>query len=246
MTSTTVRFAPWVGHQYEDGLRGLRILIVCESHYGAKKHERPTVTPEILKALALGEMHPLATKRLRRHPHFTKIMRAVTDTRQRTTRSEKADFWSRVAYYNFIQEFVSDKRITPREDAWKSGEKAFSAVLDVLMPNLIVCLSMRNGRRVRSLAGNTPVAVVNHPSSRFAYSKANSVIAGGKEEALLRKTHERSFIRCDAYDRWIDAAALAFPTPGAHLSRKDAASLLEQRQRAMAKLDGLLPFGDRT
>ena len=43
---STVRFAPWVGLNYERGFRELRILLVCESHYASKKHERPTVTPE--------------------------------------------------------------------------------------------------------------------------------------------------------------------------------------------------------
>ncbi|WP_342655343.1 hypothetical protein [Pseudomonas sp. F3-2] len=240
MKITNVRFAPWVGCQYVDGLDGLRILLVCESHYGAKKHERPTATPEIVKALALGEMHPLATKRLRRHPHFTKIMRAVTNTRRHATRDDKAEFWSRVAYYNFIQEFIRDKRITPRENSWKSGEDAFSDVLDVLVPDLIVCLSLRNGRRIRSLAGNTPVAVVNHPSSRFTYSNVNSVVARGKQNALLHKTAKQSFFRSDLFDRWSKATDSALPAPGAHLSQEHAASLLTQRQRAMKELDGTI------
>lgn len=71
MSKNMIRFAPWVGPHYERGLYGLRILLVCESHYGGKQHERPTVTPEIVKALALGDKYPRATKKLRRHPHFT-------------------------------------------------------------------------------------------------------------------------------------------------------------------------------
>jgi hypothetical protein len=40
MSKTSIRFAPWVGPRYENGLYGLRILLVCESHYCDKQHER--------------------------------------------------------------------------------------------------------------------------------------------------------------------------------------------------------------
>lgn len=89
MNNSTVRFAPWVGPHYQRGFGGLRMLLVCESHYGAKQHERPTVTPEIVKALALGQRHPKATGKLRRHPHFTKIMTAVRNVRQAFTYAQK-------------------------------------------------------------------------------------------------------------------------------------------------------------
>ncbi len=57
---SAVRFAPWVGTQTQyatDGFRGLRVLVVFESHYGDCRYERPDVTPEIIKALALGLRH---------------------------------------------------------------------------------------------------------------------------------------------------------------------------------------------
>jgi hypothetical protein len=105
MSKSTVRFAPWVGAHYERGINGLRILVVCESHYGAKEHERPTATPEVLKALALGQKHPQATAKLRQHAHFTKIMASILNAKKHFSKADRSDFWHSIAYYNFIQEF---------------------------------------------------------------------------------------------------------------------------------------------
>lgn len=76
---SNVIFIPWIGAKYEsDGFRGLRLLIVCESHYGSKQSERPTATPELVKALGQRLKHPDATARLRKHPHFARIVTAVS------------------------------------------------------------------------------------------------------------------------------------------------------------------------
>ncbi|MFK0090520.1 hypothetical protein ACIQUS_24930 [Pseudomonas sp. NPDC090755] len=239
MNKTTVRFAPWVGSHYAEGFRGLRILLVCESHYGDKQHERPTVTPELVKALALGEKHPQATRKLGRHAHFAKIMAALTNVKRSGSISsaQRRAFWDGVAYYNFLQEFISDSRVLPPKDAWERGKIAFTEVLTVLAPDVIVCFSLRNGKRVKSLAGDVPVAVVNHPSSRFAYSKVNPVIAEHIEKALAKKAHVSVFADTDMFHRWREATVSACPAPGRHLSDSDRIALLAQRRASMAALD---------
>lgn len=52
-----------------------------------------------------------------------------------------------MAYYNFLQEFLSDSRIPPPSGAWDRGKRALTEVLAVLTPDLIVCFSSRNGSR---------------------------------------------------------------------------------------------------
>lgn len=239
---SNVRFAPWIGLHYERGLCGLRILLVCESHYGEKQHERPTVTPEIVKALALGERHPRATRKLPRHKHFTLIMSAVLNVRQRFSDTQRRDFWNRVAYYNFLQEFLKGSRIKPPPDVWQRSEKAFTEVLRVLAPDLIICFSRRNGNRIKSLAGDVPVAVVNHPSSRFTYSKVNPVIATHIEMAKVQKTQAPTLFSSVRFNRWLEDTASALPTPGSHLSELDKIALLAQRKETMATFDEFLPI----
>lgn len=237
MSKNMIRFAPWVGPHYERGLYGLRILLVCESHYGGKQHERPTVTPEIVKALALGDKYPRATKKLRRHPHFTKIMAAVQNVSHGFSKTERVAFWSSVAYYNFLQELISDSRIPPPAAAWEHGKGAFSEVLTGLAPDLIICFSLRTGKRIRSLANGVLVAVVNHPSPRFAYSRVKPIIAAHIEMALNRKAQTSAFVENESYKQWCEATTSALPTPGSHLTEADKAALLVERGEAMAVLD---------
>lgn len=243
MSKNTVRFAPWIGSNYEKGFRGLRILLVCESHYGGKQHERPTVTPEIIKALALGERHPRATSKLRRHMHFAKIMSSIHGVRQGFTCMQRREFWNSIAYYNFLQEFIQDSRIAPSQSAWERSESAFTDVISVLAPDLIICFSKRNGKRIRSLAGSLPVAVVNHPSSRFRYSEVNPVIAAHIELALALNAQAPKFTGNNIFYRWSEATAGSLPTPGRHLSDLDKIVLLAERRKSMTALDELILQG---
>lgn len=108
----------------------------------------------------------------------------------------------------------------------------------MLAPELIVCFSKRNGDRVTALAGGVPVAVVNHPSSQFAYSEVNPIIAEQIERALVRKAQVADFANTSVlYSRWCEATASALPTPGKHLSGSDRLKLITKRMESMAAVD---------
>lgn len=233
----TVRFLPWIGSDYESGIMGVRVLVTCESHYGSTQYERPMVTAEIIKALALGQKHPLAAKRLRRHPHFTKIMTSIVHASHSISPAplERRAFWSKVAYCNFLQSFMKAPRDRPNEKAWTNGEEAFTRILTVLQPNLIVCYSIRNGQRVRKLAGTVPVAVVNHPSSRFAYLKVNPVIAA--QFAAAKAIEKAEFADCATFRAWRLSSDAAQPARGAHLSEGEKPALLAHWADLMATID---------
>ena len=110
--------------------------------------------------------------------------------------------------------------------------------LEVLKPGLIVCYSKRNGRRVKALTGDVPVAVVSHPSSHCSYSASNPIIAEQMSLALERNAP----IDAGAlYKSWCAATATALPTPGKHLSMSDSLILKAQRMDAMATFDASRP-----
>ena len=85
--------------------------------------------------------------------------------------------------------------------------------MQVLQPEIVVCYSLRNGARVRALSGDVPVAVVNHPSARFSYQRANPVIAEGIEAALSRAASAKAaaFVDSHLFCRWLDATRDAEP-----------------------------------
>ncbi|MFM0627763.1 response regulator transcription factor [Paraburkholderia xenovorans] len=204
-----------VGDEVVDLFRGLRVLVVSESHYGNSKYERPDVTPEIVKALALGLTHPHTQGKFGRHPHYAKIF-AATNIRSSAgifRRKERTAFWEKVAYFNFIQQLLPASRNEPPAGAWARGKSAFAEVVQVLQPELVICFSSRNGARARALSGDVPVAVVNHPSARFSYLGANPVIAEGFRSALTRVAAGRStkFVSCETFTRWQEATRNAKP-----------------------------------
>jgi len=167
-------------------------------------------------------------------------MSAVQNVRQRFSNTQRREFWNSVAYYNYLQEFLQGSRVAPPAGVWQRSEKAFTEVLEVLAPDLIICFSLRNGNRVRSLAGNVPVAVVNHPSSRFTYSKVNPIIARHIELAQVQKAQAPEFFRSVLFNRWLEDTASALPTPGSLLSEQDKIALLAERKESMAALDDVL------
>ncbi|USU18844.1 hypothetical protein [Paraburkholderia fungorum] len=213
---SVVRFAPWVGAQYATGgFRGLRVLVVSESHYGDSRYERPDVTPELIKALALGLVHKQAQGKFDRHPHYAKIFAALNNrsTAGLFDRDQRSNFWEKVAYFNFIQQFLPTSRKDPPAEAWARGRPAFVEVMQVLQPELVLCFSLRNGARVRALTNGVPVAVVNHPSARFSYSRANPVIAKGFEAALSRAAAGQAarFVETLTFFNWQAATRSAQP-----------------------------------
>lgn len=213
---SAVRFAPWVGAQYAtDGFRSLRVLVVSESVYGDSRYERPDVTAELINALAIGLRHPYTQGKVARHPHYAKIFAAINNRSAAGVfnREQRTGFWEKVAYFNFIQQFLEKSRDEPPAAAWARGRPAFVEVMHVLQPELVLCFSLRNGARVRALSGDVPVAIVNHPSARFSYARANPVIAESFEMALSRAATGglKKFIESPTFFRWREATARAEP-----------------------------------
>jgi hypothetical protein len=221
---SNVIFMPWIGSKYEaEGFRGLRVLVVAESHYGSKRSERTSATPELVKALAQRLKHPDATALLRKHPHFARIVAAVsgaTSASSFTTR-QRAEFWERVCYYNFLQEFMPAARVTPPAKSWGAGKAAFLDVLAALQPDVVIAFSKRLGSILEPLCASVPIARVRHPSTGFAYARWNPVIANALAEADARRRH--SIFTIDAlsqshiYQAWYEASRDANPAHGSHL-----------------------------
>jgi hypothetical protein len=90
-------FDPWIGSRYAtDGIKGIRLLILGEAHYGTGEAERQkTHTTEIVRLLAQKS----------RFRFFTATQRLVSGGRGWLSDQERVEFWERVAFYNYIQSF---------------------------------------------------------------------------------------------------------------------------------------------
>jgi len=160
-------FKPWIGEEYyHQGLYGLRILFLGESHYGTKGNETSETTINVVKRLALCE------ERCHRFFTTTAKLALFKGSKDSISRNERKELWNKVAFYNYIQEFVADKaRKRPSDEMWLFSEKAFLNVVEELQPQLIVILGKELNKNLPLLPNDIEICRVNHPSSGFKYSQ---------------------------------------------------------------------------
>lgn len=137
ITVDGVTFQPYIGDDYEQGINGTRLLILGESHY-CKERCRP-VDAEAKSQFTRKIIRDLATSRSYRY--FTTILRLVLEeSRSKKIHSTpRRDFWNKVAFYNYIQDFVGVKSLDrPLKDQWQDAQQPLLNVLERLQPQLVL------------------------------------------------------------------------------------------------------------
>lgn len=124
-------FKPWVGKHYE-GCADHRLLILGESHYSTEP-QGPIFTIDLTRAYSEGRWI---------HRYWTNVMQAVDGRRH--WEIDKNEFWSRVAFYNYIQELVGEgPGIAPSQEMWEKAKGPFFDVMRELKPSHILVVSKR-------------------------------------------------------------------------------------------------------
>ncbi len=157
-----MQFEPWVGPKYEsEGLSGVRVLALGESHYAEPGLTRSTFTSEVVRECVYEG----------RAAYFTKVakllrgMSAGHDLPDELLR----DTWDRIPFYNYVQQMLPAPRIRPSEAMWREAGELFPAVLDKLKPQVVVVM----GKHLKEWfvpPSNVEVCFTEHPSSSsFSY-----------------------------------------------------------------------------
>lgn len=172
-------FDPWVGSQYQNGLNGVRVLILGESHYGTPP-ERSGFTSAIINKYG-------QTKRSR---FFSTTQRLVSLDKNRghIPSSERREFWDKVAFYNFVQEFVgTTSRLRPSQSQWERGAEPFIQTVTELAPQLIVVLGKKLKTYLPPEINGVVYAYVKHPSGNgFTYKQFQPIVAKAFEQCEVR------------------------------------------------------------
>ena len=140
-------FTPWIGRRFGDEtnmLRGLRLLIVGESHYpGPEKGEKfvgktyAKQTQETIRADAIEKPYVF----------FKKFARLATGEDVKGWPSERhGDFWDSVAFYNFVPVFLRSPSDggRPTTSEWQSGREPFMKVVNELDPQILIVCGLTN------------------------------------------------------------------------------------------------------
>lgn len=138
--SPNVQFHPYVGQYYERGLVGSKkVLLLGESHY------RPS-DPLSLKAkqeFTITNFEDYASSNCQIYPRngFWGRLQCLATRSQNPTRDASAEAWRRLAYANYVQDFVGQKaRVRPTPTLWETGEAALMELLRRLRPDVVLVL----------------------------------------------------------------------------------------------------------
>ena len=214
-----VYFLPWEGDDYEAGIDGKRLLVLGESHHHdcKKEKELPCFDPATCDAWHRNKTREMGGRWVK-SPSSPAVSYRVPDVLGML----RETFWSRVAFYNYVQELLSSvtQRPSARQCQDPVAQRAFQNVLDQLQPDRILVFGKLTWdyrpKSLEHLAGKP----VRNPDWRFPnyWQRKNPNIRlptgmRGAREA----TH--SPIRCDtrrgplkpSYGRRIYKNGLAFP-----------------------------------
>ena len=175
-----IRFEPWVGEWYHEAkLYGLRILLLGESHYG-EGEPKASFTRNVVKRWGQDN----------RHSFFTKITKFILNQGKNgnLTAAQRREFWEKVAFYNYVQEFAGAKaRQRPTPEMWKRSEEAYYQVLEELEPDLVVVLGKQLAKHLPAPVDGITLCKVNHPSSGFKYKDHAESLMNAIEDAREMK-----------------------------------------------------------
>lgn len=163
-----INFLPWIGSNYYKGFKGVKTLVLGESHYQWSAvgdiNNWSTITQKLVQEQIDGHY----TKAF-----WTKI--AKTFLNHLPSREEKEMFWHSVAFYNYVQESAGEgPRQAPSDESWDLSVNAFQTVIEDLSPNFMLVLGDRLMNRLPSLERVSGKPISNaQRTSTWIYSLGN-------------------------------------------------------------------------
>lgn len=186
-----VGFLPYVGSAYAEGIDGVRVLLLGESHYIADE-------ASIAKAGGLrfytryifGDCPRVGT---RAWGTFFRTLDSIVARKVNPVNEDAAISWSRVAFANFVQKPVGDgARIRPDAEGWESGRRAFPHLLGTLAPHVVLVVGRQAFNQTPDAPGRR-IGEITVPSSGIPRSLWEMDYAGGT--ALMTWVYHPSWPR---------------------------------------------------
>lgn len=133
-----IRFLPWIGNNYEQGINGKKIVVLGESHYCAniEKDATPQITIKVISDLLDPDSEHEGYKNT-----YTKFERALAG--KRLDYSEKITLWHSIIFYNYVQEAFSGPRKMPTFEQYANAENAFFELLEQYRPDCVIVWGKR-------------------------------------------------------------------------------------------------------
>lgn len=145
---TEINFKPWVGEKYlSEGFKGKRILVLGESHYCPKELAEggrcfPLCKKENMKKECVSQTEDIIGDFVGGYNGESYMQTYLCFERaiygKPLSQDERAYFWDRIVYYNYVQYALRASRTRPSNDQWTMSESAFKEILEKYMPDYII------------------------------------------------------------------------------------------------------------
>lgn len=135
-------FVPFVGRRYEEGVGGVRVLLLGESHYRVEGADNTAeITRDFTRTTFADRIEPQRNAGAGRF--FPPLDRLLTGNAEPSA-SEAAAAWERIAFTNLVQEFAGTRAgDRPDESQFKDGSRRIMHALRLLRPDIVLVLGRR-------------------------------------------------------------------------------------------------------
>ena len=148
----SVSFLPWVGKNYESGIKGYnedgviygtkddpgkRILVLGESHYCADPNDATEdLTKKIINDFVYSESEHEPYKNT-----YIKFERALAG--RVIDEEERKKLWSHLMFYNYVQVPITGPRMSPSGFDYINSEAPFFDVITIYKPDIVITWGQR-------------------------------------------------------------------------------------------------------
>lgn len=160
---TEINFKPWIGEKYlSEGFKGKRIIVLGESHYCPKELAEggrcfPFCKKENMKKECVSQTEDIIGDFVGGYNGESYMQTYLCFERaiygKELSQEERAYFWDRIIYYNYVQYALPAARTAPTSDQWSKSESAFKEMLEKYMPDYIIVWGARLYKALPALDG---------------------------------------------------------------------------------------------
>lgn len=191
-----VKFLPWIGSNYRNGLSGKRVLILGDSHYCANPATEavPQITQNVMEDLfdpnSVFEPYKNTYTKFERALHGSEI--PFTD------KQAKRSVWNNVMFYNYVQEAMAGPREAPSSSQFKQSEAAFFEVINQHQPHKIIVWGTRLYNHLPKQGQQLPDFI---DTTGIAHEVWSYRLDGGQRVEIIKCKHPSAGF---AWDYWHD------------------------------------------
>ncbi len=147
----SLKWIPFIGANYYNGVCGKKILLVGESHYhennkqSIDKHNNANFTKIVVNELAINR-HYWSTKM------FSNLHRAFIGNDNFDTNK----FWDSLAFYNFVQRPMITNKGRPSKRDYIIGWNTFFDIVNILKPDVCIFIGTSSSNYLNEYNNKNP------------------------------------------------------------------------------------------